>query len=385
MADQNHPNGPIVIVMPLAEQRGGAELALLQLIRAGGDRNWHVVFLEDGPMVCQVRESGSAASIVPAGRLRQPHKMLSAVMAISKIVRQTHARAVLSWMTKGHLYGSPAATLAGVPATWFQHALPSQVMDTIAAHIPSVGAMACSQFIADSLKVAMPKVPVKVVHPGIDPERSNPANLPSMQDCRRMLGLPVDHPVIGIFGRLQKWKGVHVLIDALPTVLKRYPTTKTLIVGGAWRDELEYEHELKQQAASLGIAERIVFAGHQDNVSDWMQACDLIVHASKQEPFGMVVVEAMALGKPIVAGAEGGPREIITEGVNGLLAPFGDSGKLASAIIRFLDDPAFAAAVGNAARQRAKDFSLERFAAGVCDAINNWLDSRSTVRRATCA
>jgi len=384
MADKNAKNGPIVIVMPLAEQRGGAELALLQLIRAGGDCKWHVVFLEDGPMVCQVRDAGSAASVVPAGRLRQPHKMVSAVMRIARIVRDSHSPAVLSWMTKGHLYGSPAATMAGVPCTWFQHALPSQLMDGIAARIPSVGAMACSQFIADSLKIAMPKVQVKVVYPGIDPARSNPAGLPSMQDCRRKLNLPIDHPVIGIFGRLQKWKGVHVLIGALPTVLKRYPTTQTVIVGGAWRDELEYEHELKQQAGSLGIAERIIFAGHQDNAPEWMQACDVIVHASRQEPFGMVVVEAMALGKPIVAGAEGGPREIITDGVNGLLAPFGDSATLAAGIIRYLDDPAFAASVGHAAGERAKDFTLDRFAAGVCDAIQGWLEPKSTVRPAEC-
>jgi len=88
---------------------------------------------------------------------------------------------------------------------------------------------------------------------------------------------------------------------------------------------------------------------------------DVVVHASDREPFGIVVVEAMALGKPVVAGAEGGPREIITEGVDGLLAPYEDAEALARQILRYLDDPAFARRMGEAARRRARDFSPEAF------------------------
>ena len=83
----------------------------------------------------------------------------------------------------------------------------------------------------------------------------------------------------------------------------------------------------------------------------------------------MVVVEAMALGKPVVAGAEGGPREVITDGVDGLLAPYGDPAALAAAVLRYLDDPAFAARIGAAARERAQHFSVERFANGVVEAV----------------
>ena len=84
---------------------------------------------------------------------------------------------------------------------------------------------------------------------------------------------------------------------------------------------------------------------------------DIIVHASDREPFGIVVIEAMALGKPVVAGAAGGPAEVITPGVDGLLAPFGDAPALAQALLRYLDDPALAARCAQGAALRARDFS----------------------------
>ena len=98
---------------------------------------------------------------------------------------------------------------------------------------------------------------------------------------------------------------------------------------------------------------------------------DVVVHASDNEPFGIVVIEAMALGKPLVAGSRGGPSEVITDGLNGLLAPFGDAPALATAVLRYLDDPAFAAACGARARARAADFTEERYAANLVQAIRD--------------
>jgi glycosyltransferase involved in cell wall biosynthesis len=100
-----------------------------------------------------------------------------------------------------------------------------------------------------------------------------------------------------------------------------------------------------------------------------MQAMDVVVHASDNEPFGMVIVEAMALGKPVVASNTAGPTEIITAGLNGQLTPFGDAAALAAAILRYLDDAPFARRVGAAARQRAEAFSSKAFAAHVVEAL----------------
>jgi len=368
---------PILVVMPVAEQRGGAETALLQLLRGKAFR-WHVAFLEDGPMVAQVREVGIEASVVEAGRMRQPHRAVGCVARLAKLAKRIRAQAVLGWMAKAHLYSGPAARLAGLPAIWFQHGLPlrTSFIDRLANKIPAAGAMTPSRFVADIQLRATPKMRVEVVHPPADLEKFSPSHLPDPETCKRRLNLPTRGPLIGIFGRLQKWKGMHVFLDGLPAVFAKYPDAGALIVGGGWHLEADYENELHQQAERLKIADRVIFAGHQQNVWDWMQACDIVVHASDHEPFGIVVPEAMALGKPVVAGAGGGPREVITDGVDGALVPFGDSEALSRAILAYLDDPAMAARIGEAALQRAQDFSLERFVARSCDVIKNLINPR---------
>lgn len=121
--------------------------------------------------------------------------------------------------------------------------------------------------------------------------------------------------------------------------------------------------------ARLGLGDVVIFAGFQVDASRWMQAMDIIVHASDREPFGIVVIEAMALGKPVVAGAAGGPAEVITPGVDGLLAPFGDAKALAQALLRYLDDPALAARCAVGAARRARDFSATRYASAFTDAV----------------
>ncbi len=216
---------------------------------------------------------------------------------------------------------------------------------------------------------------MKVVYPAADLVRFNPELLPSTLDCRTALKLPVAGALIGIFGRLQAWKGMHVLIDALPEIRKQYPDTRLLIVGGAWGAEAAYEQQLHERCRALGISEQVIFAGQQKDVPLWMNACDVVVHASNREPFGMVVVEAMALGKPVVAGANGGPGEVITHGITGLLSPFENAAMLSDAVLRFLKDPAFARRVGDAAHERAQYFAIPRFAEGVSSTLMDWMDS----------
>ena len=121
----------------------------------------------------------------------------------------------------------------------------------------------------------------------------------------------------------------------------------------------------------LGLDDQVILAGAQLNVPEWMQAMDVFVHASDNEPFGIVIVEAMALGKPVVASNSGGPSEIITDGENGLLTPYGDSEALANAILRYLDDWEFARGIRGAAQERAPDFSTQRYAQNFIEAIRD--------------
>jgi glycosyltransferase involved in cell wall biosynthesis len=363
--------------MPLAEQRGGAELALLHLMQQGQELGveWLVVFLQAGPMVRQVQDMGAAAVVVEAGRLREPHRFAQAVLRIAHIARREQVQMVFGWMGIAQLYGGLAARLAGIPAVWFQHGIPldKNWIDRLATRLPAAGILTCSQAVADAQAQIAPARPLWVVHPGVELERFDPDCLPSPTEARRRLGLPAAGPLIGIVGRLQRWKGMHVLIESLPEVLQTHPDAHCVVVGGEHAPEPEYPAFLRERISALGLTDKVTLAGLQSNVPEWMQAMDVIVHASDHEPFGIVVIEAMALGKPVIAGNAAGPTEVITDGADGLLTPYGDAPALASAILRYLDDPEFARRTGQAARLRALDFSTRRYAENCVAALQGLL------------
>ena len=363
--------------MPLAEARGGAEQAFFVLLQKGRDENtdFIAIFLHDGPLVGEVKSLGIPAYAVEAGKMRELHRFAGATRQIAGILRQEKVDAVISWMGTGHLYGGLAASQAKVPEVWFQHGVPVDkgMIDRIAAIIGTKGILACSQDGADAQAVMTPRHRPRVVHPGAELDRFDPAILPSPAEARRLCGLPETGPIIGIVGRLQRWKGMHVFAEAMARVLKTHPDAFGVIVGGDHEFEPEYPAFLNQHISELGLTDKIKLTGIQKNVPVWMQAMDVVVHASDREPFGIVIIEGMALGKPVVAGDKGGPTEIIEPGVTGLLTPYGDAGALATAILRYLDDPAFAAQVGDAARKRAQNFSVDSYARNVVEAIRHFV------------
>lgn len=355
----------IAIVMPVAERRGGAELTLWHLAQLGPATNneWLVIFLEPGPMAAQVRALGLEVEVVDAGHLRNLPRFVSTVTQIAAILRRTQAGVVIGWMSKAHLYSGPAARLVGVPALWFQHGIPisRHWMDRLATRLPAQGILTCSQAAADAQARLTPRRPLRVVNPGVELERFDAARLSPPVEMRRRLGLPTQGPLIGTVARLQRQKGIHILIEAFAQVLREHPEAHCVIVGGEHTLEPDYPAYLEKQIKTLGLVEKVTFSGLQHNIPDWVQAMDVFVQSSEHEGFGLVIIEALALGKPVIAGNQGGPTEIITSGVDGLLTPFGDVNALAAAVNRCLDDPAFAQSLAAAARIRAAEFSTARY------------------------
>lgn len=356
--------------MPLAEQRGGAELCLLTLLAARPrPADWVIVFLQSGSMVEQARAHGAIAHVVEAGQLRHVHRLIATVIAIAGIARREQVEVIVGWMTKGHLYGGLASLLAGVPAFWFEHGMPTNIFDRLATLLPSRRILTCSKTVAAAQVRLWPSRPMVTVYPPVNLEQFNPEALPSMSTVRDQLGLPQDVTIVGVVGRLQRWKGIHVLIEAMPAILHSHPNTLCVVVGGAHSLEPDYPDYLAQQIQALGLGDQVRMVGLKSNVPEWMQAMDVVVHASDHEPFGMVVIEAMALGKPVVAGAQGGPTEIITSGVDGLLVEYGDTKNLAVAVLRYLQDERYAQTVGQAASLRAADFSVNCYAQAFTSAV----------------
>lgn len=371
----------VLVVMPLGTALGGGEEMLRQLLREsrGAGVEWTVVFLRDGPLVGEARALGVECHVVEAGRFRNVPKRLAAVGRIAALARTRGAHLCFGWMVAGQMMAGPAAVRAGVPCAWYQVGTPRpDWLDRMATLWPAVAVLALSRAGAAAQERIWPHRPVRIVYPGVSFDAIERARTQSPGAMRRILGLPTDGRMVGIVGRLQRWKGVHVFLDAVACVRRTHPDVRAVVVGGPHETEPGYADELRAQAGRLGIAENVTFAGFQPNPAEWMQAMDVVVHAADQEPFGIVVVEAMALGKPVVAGAAGGPAEIVSDGVDGLRAPYGDAAAIASAVTRLLDDHAFAQRLGAAARKRAADFSAAGYARNVVAVIRDLTAQRGT-------
>lgn len=165
-------------------------------------------------------------------------------------------------------------------------------------------------------------------------------------------------PVIITVGRLSRQKAQHVLLAAAQQVLQQYPTTRFLIVGQG-----KYEAALKHQAQALGITDSVTFTGVRLDVPALLAQSDLFVLSSLWEGLPLSAVEAMAAARPVVLTDVGGHRELVEDGVQGLIVPPGDVAALAEAMIRLLGDGQRRAAMGSAARRRvAHDFNIQTVA-----------------------
>ena len=355
-----------LIVMPLGEQRGGAEHQLQQLIAYRAEANLAptVAFLEPGPMVDWCRAQGVGSVVIRAGRARQPRIFGRTVRALAGAARDRRAEVVIGWMAKGQLYGGAAAAAARIPSVWLQPAAPSGLapFDRAATMLPAKLVITVSRQTDVAQRRLRPARATEVIYPAVDTERFDAQRVGDAYAVRRRLGLPANGPIFGSVGRLNSWKGFHILLGAVPRVLERHPDATFVLVGGDHALEAAYGERLRAQADALGYDGRVRLVGQQPNPEEWIQAMDVFVHTSRREPFGMVVIEAMSLGKAVIATAEGGPTEIITPEVDGLLCPFGDRRGLEAAILRLLADRTLRGSIGVGARRRAAQFGVREFA-----------------------
>jgi glycosyltransferase involved in cell wall biosynthesis len=176
-------------------------------------------------------------------------------------------------------------------------------------------------------------------------------------DVRAQHGVPREALLLGTVANLLPLKGYEVMLDAFPAILAAMPTVHYLIIGGGGA---EYCARLKAMTVERGIAERVHFTGFQESVASYLSALDLYVHPSLKEAFGLAVVEAMAMGKAVVATTVGGLPEVVAEGETGLLVPPGDAESLAAAVVSLLEDKVRREQMGRNGSARAQErFSLD--------------------------
>ncbi len=196
---------------------------------------------------------------------------------------------------------------------------------------------------------------ITVVPNGIAPEIDRVRDPAAV---RRELGVPEDSPFVICVSRLEKEKDISTLVLAMARVRSLLPSAKCIIAGdGSQRASLE------MMTHQQGLSDVVRFTGFVPDALSAIGAANLLVLPSIAEPFGLVLLEAMALGRAVVATDAGGPREIVVNGETGLLVPPQDPAALAKAIVELLSEPDRAAAMGERGRTRfLEHYTAERMA-----------------------
>jgi len=222
---------------------------------------------------------------------------------------------------------------------------------------------------------------IAVIPNGVDLEHfSAPVDRAAV---RCSLGVEPDAPLVTVVSRVTRLKGLEQFIGAAAAVAERHPRARFVVAGEPAPGDDHYLASLKDLAASLGIGDRVVFAGLRRDVPTLLGASTVAVMPSLNEALSNALLESMAAATPTVATRVGGAPEAMTHGESGLLVPPDDVAALAAAIGRLLDDPAAAAGYGRAARQVIEQrFSLRTMVAATEQLYIELLRQRSARRHA---
>jgi glycosyltransferase involved in cell wall biosynthesis len=335
----------------------GGQLVALAAAHAARGAGHDVLFVAPaaGDFTARAAAEGFRVRILPSGGALDVGSMLR----LRRLLRDDRVDVLHTHTHFGlNVLGRVAGRLAGARVVAHMHIAnvfrPGRGRSTQIA-LDNATARLCAAIVAvseatrDALLAQGYPVTVRVVHNGVPDATASP---------RRPDEAPADAPVILLVGRLAPVKGQAELIDALALMESRRPVVllagKDLERGGA------YHRELEQRAAAAGVGARVVFLGYREDVASILAAANLLVLPSHDEGLPLVVLEAMAAGRPVVATPVGGTPELVVDGETGLLVPAGDAHALAAALDTLLADGARAAALGAAGRRRFEErFTLD--------------------------
>lgn len=218
---------------------------------------------------------------------------------------------------------------------------------------------------------------VRVLYDGMDPDTVVPKRAAAA--LRQEYGIRPEQPIVGIVGNVRSWKGQAVVIRALIEVTRTHPDVVCFVVGASTEADAPYMAMLQDEISAAGIGANVRFTGYQPDPASFMAAMQFVLHASiEPEPYGMVLLEAMALRKAVIASRAGGPVELVEDGVTGFTFPPGDAQALAQHIRTLLDDPSLAARMGEAGRVRLeREFSQVSYVADMQDAYTAIVERRA--------
>ena len=371
-----------ILFVDHAEGLGGAERSLLLLMRHLDPSRWqpHLATVH-GSLAKAATSLNFPVHILPMPQLRRSPLALiqgwSTSSELAQISRQINAIALHSNTVRAAFFTAAAAKLARKPFIW--HYRDFWLSETKPAHRwidLLLTRLLCrvSDIVLANSQAVRAKLPCQekglVVHNGIETAHFSSWDSSTLT-FRQQLGIPPQTAVIGMVGRLRPWKGQRNFLQMAKGIHKQNPNTHFLIVGGnPFEAKDDYANELRQLARELGLETAVSFLGQLDDVRPALAAMDIFVHPGEPEPFGLVNIEAMAMGKPVVAWAHGALPDFVQHQDTGILVPHHlDMWPLFTAsILNLVADPEKAKRMGEAGRQRVKaKFDIRQTAVRVAE------------------
>ena len=215
----------------------------------------------------------------------------------------------------------------------------------------------------------------EVIYDGLDLQAFQARR--SEGEVRRELGLREGAEVVGVVANIQEWKGQKILVEALSLLQEKRPMLVALLVGGIHRSGAAYAALVRGLAEDCGLTDRVFWTGPRPDVADLMNAMDVVVHTSvRGEPFGRVIIEGMAVGKPVVATRAGGVPEFVHDGQDAVLVEPGDAAALAACLDRLLDSPSERERLSKGALESVERFALARHVERMTDVFESIVRAR---------
>ena len=334
----------VLAVSPVAEA-GGAETLLLDVLVGlhGDDIGIALLVLGDGPLAGLAGSRGVRVLTGPALSFRRPVAIASGVAAVRRSVRAVRPDIVLASHPKGQVI-CRLATVGDMQLTHvaqlYDPPSPASVSIRVAARLSGLRLSITDETAAAYRALRSGLDPV-VIPPGTDRERLlRDARAGDGERAWTQTGLRGPGPRVVMFGRLQRFKGPHDFISMASAVSASHPDARFLVIGPDSPVEPDLRAELEATIVAGGLRGSVALAGRLSaaDLAATVAGATLLVHPAHREPFGLAVVEALALGTPVVAYAAPGPASILETG-GGELVAVGDVDGLARAVARALDDP----------------------------------------------
>jgi len=293
----------------------------------------------------QLRSAGIPSIELPMKGARSS----ASILALRRLARERQIDVIHTHLTRATYMGYFAGTLSHIPVISTVHVL---TRDFAYRWLPKANHsfVAVSDYLRDRLIArGVPEGRVHTVYNGTDFETEDEIVPASSLSVRAELGLPADAELVGQIGRVDSFKGAPLLVRAAREVVTQRPHAYFVFVGHA---EPGVQQALWEMASADGVDDRLRFTGVRDDVPRLMSAMDVVTLPSINEACSMAIIEAMTMGKPVVATRAGGNLELVADGRTGILVER-TSEALASAVNEVLGDPARRLLMGMAAEERA--------------------------------